>query len=544
MTSRRWMATFFVAALVVYAPGIWWGLPVATAPGRHLPWGADELGPTGAVNELYGVLAARQPTFNPQYPLFHYLCQFAFVAPYYAALWATGHISHPEPNFPYGTDHPPLELGVMTILARLVSLLMGAGVVAVAFRTGEVLRDRRTGILAALCVLVQYPMFHYARTSNVDMGALFWTALGLLVFAQCMADGMTPRRGIALGIFAALATASKDASYGAFLPVGAILIVLHARAMRRTGTHGWEAYRAPAYAMAAALAVYVVASGLVLRPSRYWQHIHFIRHGSAPTRVFYFRYEPTLEGYLSFGHEMLTQLVDSMGLPMLLCAAAGVVLWAVRDRKLLLWLLPAVGVFVFVLVPVRFVLLRFALPIVYVLAFSAADVLARGLAGSRPWHRPATLAALVVAVGWAGVRGADLTYQMLHDSRYAAAEWMTRAARAGDTVGHITLASNLPALPEGVRTVRLEPTDLEALSAASGPDFIISIPIQDFEPVHERHLPEEVYQRLVAGTLGYRRAALVQGPTLFAKRPATVVNPPVRIFMRNELWESRMGGSE
>src|SRR6186713_3056895 len=109
MSSRRWMWCWFFLAILLYVPGVWWGLPEGIAQDRARPWGTDELAPLGAVNEVYGVFLARRPTFNPQYPLFHYLCQLVFVAPYYGYLWLTGHLSSPAPVFPYGLDHPPFE---------------------------------------------------------------------------------------------------------------------------------------------------------------------------------------------------------------------------------------------------------------------------------------------------------------------------------------------------------------------------------------------------------------------------------------------------
>jgi 4-amino-4-deoxy-L-arabinose transferase-like glycosyltransferase len=532
------MWTFFGLALLVYVPAIWWGMPEGVSADRSRPWGTDELAPVGAVNEVYGVFAANNPGFNPQYPLFHYLVQLVLVGPYYAFLWLTGHVS-PAPFFPFGLDHPASEIGVLTLLARAVSLLMAAGVVVVAFRTGEVLRGRSVGILTALLVLLQYPMFYYSRTSNVDMGALFWTALGLLFFARFLTSGATPRLALGLGVAAALAVASKDASYGAFLPVGIAFVVLHLRAMRREGARWMEALRLPVYAFLASVAVYAVSSGLVFHPGRYVRHIQFITTHDGDVGAFYFRYAPTLTGYLSVGRELLQNLTDAVGLPMLLCALGGVVYWTARDRRLLLWIIPALGIVACVIAPVRFVQLRFVLVIAYVLALPAADLLARGLA--RPaLLRRLSMAALVSVVAWSGLRGADLTYQMLRDARHSAAGWLGAAARSGDRVGHFVPARNLPNLPQGVRTVALDPAKFVSLPADARPEFIISIPLRDIEPVHERLLPEETFQQLIDGSLGYRQAVLVEGPTLFSRRPATYVNPPVRIFIRDDLRGSRI----
>jgi hypothetical protein len=76
-------------------------------------------------------------------------------------------------------------------------------------------------------------MFCYTRTSNVDLGALFWVAAGLVVFARYLRDGLTVRRALWLGIFAALATATKDPSYAAFLPLGIALVVRELLRLRR-----------------------------------------------------------------------------------------------------------------------------------------------------------------------------------------------------------------------------------------------------------------------------------------------------------------------
>ena len=527
------MWLFFGVALVLYLPGIWWGLPAGVL-GRDKPWGTDELGAVGAINEVYGVFAANKPSFNPQYPLWHYLCQLVFVAPYYGGLWLTGHLSSPAPIFPYGLDHPATELRMLTLLARLPSLLMAAGVVALAFRTGEILRDRTVGILTACFVMLQYSMFYYARTSNVDMAALFWTALGLLVFAHVLASGAAIRSGMALGAAAALATAAKDASYAVFVPVGAIFLVLHVRAMRRAGATWIETLRAPAAALLTAVLVYAVASGLVFRPRRWQLHVRYITTHGGSGDGFYYRHPATLDGYLSLALEIGQSLVDAMGLPMLVAAGAGVVYWLMRRRDLLLWAIPAAGIPVLVLLPVRFSLLRFVLIPAYMLALPAADLLVRGLQQPTAARQLSRLALVVVLV-WSAIRGADITVQMLHDSRYAGATWLLTTARPGDRIGHIVPASNLPRLPEGVRTALLKPGEIVSLSHDARPEFLVLMALDDTNPVHERQLPEETYQGLLDGTLGYRQAALLQGPSLFSHRPASYLNPPLRIFIRSDL---------
>ncbi len=530
----------FAAALACYAVGVWWGLPEGL-PGRDRPWGTDELGPLGAVNETYGVFAARRPVFNPQYPLFHYLVQVGFVAPLYVGLWLTGHVSMPAPLFPYGLDHPPLELPLLTLTARLPSLLMAAGVVAVAYETGVVLRDRRTGLWAALFVGLLYPVIFYARTSNVDMGAMFWTAAGLLVFARCLRGEATRGRLLWLAVFAALAAGLKDANYAAFVPAGGLAAWWHVRARRAQGAGWGRAVAAPAQALLLAIVVYLVACGVVFRPSRFLQHLRFVTEGSA-TSAFYFRHPPTVAGYLAFAAELGQQFVDSFGWPLLLCTVAGVAVWAARDRRLLLWTLPAVSICLLVILPVRFALLRFVLPVAYVLVFAAADLVAT------QWPRRGRGAAAVFRVAIALVvlpsaaRGIDLTRQMLVDSRDLASAWLAEAAQPGDAVGyfvldHQVLRHQLPPMPAGVADVVVRPAALA--SGAMRPAFLLSLPLEDFEIDHEEALPPELFAQLKSGALGYRQVAVIQAPRWFERRPATFVNPPIRIFAREDLAATR-----
>lgn len=535
--NTRWPMVLFVVALVLYLPGIWWGLPEGTT-GRSVPWGPDELGPVGAINEVYGVFAANNPTFNPQYPLFHYLTELVTVGPYYAGLWATGHISTPAPSFPYGLDHPAVEVPMLTLLARLPSIFLAAGVVVIAFLTGRVLANPTMGVIAASVVMFQYTMFYYARTSNVDMGALFWTALGLYVFAVCLIRGVTTRRWMAFGVLAALATATKDPCYAAFLPAGAVILVLHLRQTRRTEAGPAEVMRALAKALAAAVVVYLMASGLIFRPSRFEQHIEFITTGTQG--IFYFRYPPTVEGYGRFLLEFMTQLVDATGVPALAAVAAGVAWWTLREPSRLLWLLPAVGVFAGVILPVRFALLRFVMIITYVGAFAAADLLSRGwLHYARGW-RTLARAAVILVVGWSALRGADLTWQMMFDGRQIAAVWLGEVTRPGDRVGHVVRRQNqLPNLRNGVETLEMTPTALKELAAGTGPEFIVSMPLHDYEHVHELDFPADTYQRLMNNELGYRNAGVMQRPRLFDRRPAGFVNPPVRVFVREDIWRER-----
>jgi hypothetical protein len=141
---------------------------------------------------------------------------------------------------------------------------------------------------------------------------------------------------------------------------------------------------------------------------------------------------------------------------------------------------------------------------------------------------------------------------MVKDSRYAAGEWMAANAVEGSRVEFFGPDQKLPPLPAGVASSRAAEYRgaIRAPGADSAatiqivrrwrlqpPDFVLIIPDHSSLPGSPRSAscPEEVYQRLVDGSLGYREVASFETPRLFPwlPRPALdypTVNPPIRIF--------------
>jgi 4-amino-4-deoxy-L-arabinose transferase-like glycosyltransferase len=525
----------FIIALLVYFPGIWWGVKPATAAPFSHPWGTDELAPLQAITELYGIFFAHHPSFNPQYPPMQNVMQAILMAPYLLFLLLTGGLRHPEPLYPFGFTDPVSALRVTTYLARSASYLMAAGAVLIAYRTGLVLRDRLMGWISAILVLFLLPMVYYSRVSNVDMGALFWTAIGIYVFAICLRDGVSRRRIFALGVLAAIATATKDASWPAFFMMAAVLTWREVR---------WPLSQIPRErirwlfgALLVAILSYLVASGIVFRPSRFIAHLHWITGPGLPPT---WREGASLAGYASLLDKIGIAILDSMGVPTALGVIAGFVLCVRRRRLTPAWILPAMGIVVFVLFPARYVVLRFVIVIVYVLAFFAAAFLRE--AWESPRFRTIAALLLVLLPGWEAVRAADLTRQMIRDPRYMAGAWLQQHARPGDRILHFALPANLPPLQKGVRNV-MAPHDgsFRFQRTAADPEFVILIPFAFVtrDPPHESTLAESEYQALLSGAAGYQEVMNAQAPSPFIGRPLSWVNPHIRLFARRDILSRR-----
>ncbi|MDX1576903.1 MAG: glycosyltransferase family 39 protein [Gemmatimonadota bacterium] len=538
--ARSEPALFGYAAVFLYALGIGWGLPHATGPERMFPWGPDELAPLRSLGELYRLFGPADAAFAPQYPMMQYFVQALFAAPYAAWLLLTGGLEGLAGTYPFGLADPAGSLAVFTVLARIPTVLMGGGTVAAAWWTADRLWGRRAARFAALAVLLSLPMFYYGRTSNVDVPALFWLACGTAAFAAALRDGLTVRRGALLGLFAALSVATKDAGYAYFAGVAVAVLGLQALAVRRGDAAVREAAVPLLAGAGAAAAVYAVASGLVFSIDRFIAHVGFLIHGTPlPEGVehpYYYTGEASLRGYLALAGTTARHVVDSLGLPLAIAALGGVFL-TMRENPRLAWLLlPPVTVFLGTIVPVRFVLIRFVLPIAYVFALFAGAALAALVHRLREgvWARRAAGLAVLVCLGWAGARAADLTVQMWTDSRYALGDWLARTLDAGDEVGYYGSSVKLPHLPAvveiGAMPGQILPPD-PGQSVARDPDVVLVIPQQDNEPVHEWTLRTEDFDRLVEGTAGYRQAYRDPGGGLLTGRIIPFVNPPVRAFV-------------
>lgn len=536
-SDRRLTVVLFALALVVYMPATWWGLPDGSAPDRVPAWGGDELAPLGPLAEPYSVFLAPEPkTFNPQYPLLQYLIQAVFTAPYLAWLYVTGGISSPSPVYPFGLADPVPALRTMTLLARIPTLLMGAVTVALTFLVARTWWNRETGVIAAVFVLLMYPMFYYARTSNVDVPALCWTVAGMLAFVLVLKRGLAMREALALGASAALSTATKDPGYAIFIPIGVMVLVTHLR--RRAGQWPWSrSLREPAVALGVSVLVYVVASGLIFNLQRFLLHVDFIIHGS-PGSVFYYPGPPSLSLYAATVAQTGELVARSLGWPVTVAAVVGIGLAAARRSRDLLLVFPALGLLFGVILPVRFVLLRFVIFMAWTAALFAAAALAAGLRSPAPLRRRLALLSVVVASGWSGLRGVDLTRQMLNDSRVALGRWLCDNVAAGETVGYYGAARKLPRLACGIETISMPDQAVQGRWVASGPqrpEFVLVIPQQPFEPVHEWTLADAAFDSLMDGTRGYQQVYAAQSPTWFPSRPVTFVNPPVRVFARNDV---------
>jgi hypothetical protein len=547
-TLRATLVVLALGAIVWYAPLIGWGLPYATAPQRTKTFATDEILPLEALAEMRSTFVSAAPDRNFGYPWWHYFVVAAAQAPYVGALLISGDLSNPRPDYPFGFSDPVQALRVLTVIGRLVSVLMGAGIVIASFFFARAFWGDLAGSLAACLTLVSYPMTYYSRTGNLDVPAFFWSAIALAIFARVLTAGVTTRRIAWFAAFAAIGVATKDQSAALFVPMCLVL------ALPRVARQSDEPYRLRPLliGVGVGLGAYVIATGMIVDPQRHVSHVWSLLF--APGRLtrgaVYFPPAPwTLAATGTLFWAFVSGVASMMALPVFVAAAAGFAIAVRSNRWHLIWLLPAVTIFVaFIRLPGNMVL-RYVLPLtLFVDAFAAYAL----ISCRRTRWRWAFAPGLAVLIASRGLASLDLSYAQWHDTRYPAAAWLREHYRPGDALEYFGVTETLPPLDSTVTSRRVMgrekwvgelshgPAVLDYLRR-EGPAFLVVIPDWTSRPgmEHSADCPPEVYAALVEGSAGYRLAAYFAPDSLWPRPVARPrldnpsVDPPVRIFVRS-----------
>ncbi len=539
-------------AVVLYAPLIGWGLPYATAPDRTKTVATDEILPLEGLAEMHNTFVVSKPDRNYGYPWWHYFVVSVAQAPYLAYLMLTGGIQSPTPEFPFGLKDPVEALEALTLIGRSVSVLMGAGVVIAAYFFSRTLWGHLAGVVAALLTMLNYLMFYYSRIGNPDVPALFWSSIGLVIFAKILVGGLTIRRAVWLGVFAGLATATKDQAVILFLPFA--LVLMFPRFSRSPESTNY--LKPLVVGLGVSIVAYLVGTGMVVDPQRHITHVYSLFFNqSRVSNVGAYRppHPKTWLGNWELTRDYIQAFATAVSLPVLLTSLAGVFLvLRSSQRRFLVLLLPVATLFLMLILPTGQVVMRYYLPLVlFVDSFAAAFVVAL----RRSPFRPLWVPLLLVLCGWRLWIGADLSFAQYYDTRYPAAEWLKTYARSGDWVEYFGVTEKLPHLSAEIKTRRIAgrttnwkrqfdhgPMVLRYL-ATKGPEWVLVIPDVYSKPGmdYSGDCPPEVYEALVSGTAGYRQVAFFPTPSLlfgWFHRPLLdnpSVAPPVRIFARNDI---------
>ena len=510
-------------ALVLAVP-IGWGIHASFS------WDVDNIAP-GSV--LKAMAARFAPGWYSSYGPAPYLLTAVVYAPILALMRLAGELGHPVAAYPWGFAHPDTAVAILVIAARLVNLALALGVAVLAARDavapGAAGTDRRLGMqswLVPLLLAGSAVFVYHARTSNVDMAALFWA---WLAFALAETHRPTLGRYAGAAAAAALAVCSKEqvAPFAVVAGLAACTSAwrLPARQDLRGGAaaagrvRGWSA---AALVAAAGLLAYALAWGLPFNTTGWLAHHHFLFETAKYPRTF----AATLDGYTALGLRVLRLAPLAFGPPALLGLLAALALRP-NLRGLGLRTLASALYLAGFIASVGYVYPRFLLPLLLLVL----PIAARGL--ETAWQRVASplraaFAGGVVLVALAGGPALDLV--MLADTRLAVERWLAAGVPPGalvEVAGNPHFQARVP------RTLTLLVTSPDSLRAKPrGPrgDVVLLSSIDAY------NFRREPLRSAWADSLGpggpYRRERLFTPPALARWVSGLPVAPEVEVYVR------------
>ncbi|MGQ0642806.1 MAG: ArnT family glycosyltransferase [Gemmatimonadaceae bacterium] len=548
-----------VLALALYVPAFWWGAPHATADDRTDAWGIDDLSPLGPLAQAHDIIAPKsEMSPNLGYPLMHTFMVLGAFAPYVGYLSLSGGLDSPTVAYPHGFTDPVAALRNLGLIAHFLSVLLAVGIVVCAYGTARELWDEFTATIAALGAMLVYPMFYYARTSNVDVPVLFFIAAGFWAFAVIAKRGLTLRRAVILGALAGCAVATKEQGFASFAFVPVVLPFMREAA---TGERLWRSrvfWRAAPAGAVSAIVLYALGSGMVVDVDRWIAHIRFNTERMELARsggVIFARYYPmSWQGHVELAGTVVALLRDALSAPGLALGVAGVVLAIRRTPRSALLAYSALVYLLILFFSARIIQLRYVMPVALILALYGGFAIVTAWRTARRVMRWATAALAGAAAATLIVWAADLTYAMLNDSRHDAGAWLAARVRPGDALEYFGPANKNPPMPVLLSSRQAIPTRSSIYAADTGqvaidairqswqqrqPRFVALIPdyTSHGSAPYSASCPPAIYRALEDGSLGYSRVALFQTPALLAwsRRPQLdhpVVNPPIRLYER------------
>jgi hypothetical protein len=509
-----WSARLARAALlVVLVVPVWWGIHASA------PWDVDHIAPGSVLKAL----AAR---FGPGWSSSYGPVPYELTALVYAPLLALMRLAHelgrPTGTYPWGFVHPDAAVAVLVVAARLVNLALALGVAALAAReavprAGEAGRAPAAWGWLVPLLLIGSPVFvYYARTSNVDLGSLFWVWL-----AFALAETRTPSaaRWAGAGAAAAFAVCTKEQVAPLVVAAGLTACV---RAWRGDAAGALRGPRAAALVVAGAVVAYALAWELPLNLSGWLTHHRFLFETARYPRTF----AATLTGFAALGARALALSPAAFGWPVLLGVPV-----ALLTRPSLRGLGPrAAGAALYLVLfigSVGYVYPRFLLPLLVLVL----PVAARGLAEAvERWgaRGRAVLTGLVVAAALAG--GPVLDVVMLRDPRLAAESWLAREAPAGALVEIAGNPHFQARVPQGLGRLVTTPDSLRERPRGPRGDIVLVSSIDAYE--FQREPLRSVYADSLRPGGPYRLARVERPPRLAALLHGLTVAPEVEVYVR------------
>jgi hypothetical protein len=460
------LALLTVGCLGLYLYGIGWGLPNVN------DWANLSLAPTKPLSFAKHLLYGERWLFH--YPPLHFIVLALVYSPYVLYLLLTGGLQSPTDVYPFGLADPETSLSVLILLARLVSVVMGVGLVLVNYLTVRRFYGAMAGLVSSILIASSYPIVYYAHSATVDIPHLFWLALALYSFVRLIESFQT-KWYLLLALFTAFAVGTKHPAYAFAIGLIPSLVYLHYRNFveRHPGHSPVAAFLDRRFVYASCL--FGVTLILIFNPILNWDGVaaHISHHTERSIRGSWTIQAASgrLRGHLDLVGDYVEYIRQSNGLPVFVLMAAGFLYCLVRYPKQSLIIgLPIVTYYVLYLKNFGTNHLRYVLP-VYLLCTWQAGKLAADALATRSMPRWVPRVGLALIIGSSLLYGATVHYMYAHDARYDAERWIGQHIPAGAKVLAIEPDYTWPRFPKHLDVAHRELWDFNGNRTADITDL-------------------------------------------------------------------------
>jgi hypothetical protein len=205
---RRPVTYILLLSLVLFTVGIGWGLPSSE------DWLSDSLAP---FHPLIGLSQGFSFGYLNKYPLVHQLLLAILNIPVLVTALIN---SNPMEGLQFSRFFMLIRSDqyatALILMARLVSVFMGVGIIFGMYRCAKLLFGERAALYTALLVSFNGVLNFYSHMAKVEVPYLFWGVWGIYMLIRVLKYDER-RDYILLALFACLSYGTKDQGYSLFV---------------------------------------------------------------------------------------------------------------------------------------------------------------------------------------------------------------------------------------------------------------------------------------------------------------------------------------
>jgi hypothetical protein len=442
VVRNKFGVAVFICFLLLYAPGIYWGMPSEFVPE------IDSEFPTGPFNIIAHL---HDNSFATPYPVFHRLLILPLYVISLFVFKITGHFTCLSSTWPYGFSNPTLAMTLLILIARSVSLFMGAGIVCI---LGLMVKRTATATEKKYRLLVFSPVIafglsgvvaYYSRASNYDIPQLFWWALWLFFLWKFMFEHVTNIRDLVLSaLFAGLSVATKDQMVF-FIAGGSLVLFIFPRNGKSLA---WKTKKILVYFLMA-LCFYCVAA-VIVQPYQWISHMKKVLIMNITSGQF-IMFGQGIEGQIRLFLECvrcLSHIMTPWGVA--LSALCSIVLIIKKSWPVLFFLgVPVIFTYLFMFARIRFVFERYMLNYAFLFTIIIACGISLLVRNATHDKRRYIVPFLSIIIGiWLLYQVifsfAPLTYAQCNDTKKQLSLALPAIVPAGDTISWLGSRFSLP----------------------------------------------------------------------------------------------------